>query len=410
MPQQSASSKRSFTVLLASALFLVLAAVGLLLATGLLDKRAPSVTLDEASMAYSVNEVLALRLTAEDASPGVARVTVKIDEQVPRPITGTDGSYQIELDVSGLPEGPHSVVIQAVDKSLLGNTHEQIVTAVVDHTPPTVLVAQRSRTATAGRTLAVFVKASEKVTMNATANDREARFYRIGDADGLHRALLGVPVRHPAGVMKVTIEATDRAGNQVRHDLVVQVTAVAAAPRGYVSLNKGQQADQQNTAKVDAANDKRAAAYAQIGDEQLWVGPFQRPTVGDVTSPFGQVRTYSSGVVRPHLGIDIANTKGTEVRAAAAGTVTLAEPLDIYGNAVIIQHGHGISSSYNHLAGIDVELGQTVQRGQRIGAMGSTGQSTGSHLHWGMVADGTAVDPMQWLQTAFEPNDLGSFE
>ena len=81
--------------------------------------------------------------------------------------------------------------------------------------------------------------------------------------------------------------------------------------------------------------------------------------------------------------------------------VTLAEELHIYGKVVILSHGQQVSSSYNHLHTIEVEVGDHVERGQVIGRMGSTGQSTGSHLHWGMVANGIAVDPAEWMTSDF---------
>ena len=93
-------------------------------------------------------------------------------------------------------------------------------------------------------------------------------------------------------------------------------------------------------------------------------------------------------------GIDIAAPAGTPVFASAAGMVTLAET-DLYftGGTIIVNHGHGLSTVYSHLSKIDVRNGQTVARGQKIGAIGSTGRSTGPHLDW----------RINWFQERLDP-------
>ena len=92
---------------------------------------------------------------------------------------------------------------------------------------------------------------------------------------------------------------------------------------------------------------------------------------------------------------------GTPIYAGNSGIVTLAGRLHLYGKSVIINHGHGVSSSYNHLSKIHVAPEEQVEKGQLIGLMGATGQVTGSHLHWGMVVNGIAVDPEEWTERDF---------
>ncbi len=134
---------------------------------------------------------------------------------------------------------------------------------------------------------------------------------------------------------------------------------------------------------------------------QLWEGKFIRATEGRLTSPFGKYREYNTGVRRHHLGTDIANDTGTPIYASNHGIVTLAERLHIYGNAIVISHGQGVSTSYNHLNEICVQIGDRVEKGKLIGLMGATGQVTGPHLHWGMVINGVAVAPEEWTERDF---------
>ena len=87
--------------------------------------------------------------------------------------------------------------------------------------------------------------------------------------------------------------------------------------------------------------------------------------------------------------------------APASGTVVLAEPLDVRGNAVVIDHGAGVFTGYWHLSQIDVQAGQQVKPGDQLGLVGTTGLSTGNHLHWEMRVHGIAVDPLQWTGKVF---------
>jgi lysostaphin len=79
----------------------------------------------------------------------------------------------------------------------------------------------------------------------------------------------------------------------------------------------------------------------------------------------------------------------------------MAQLQAIYGNVVIVHHGEGVTTSYNHLSEISVSVGDVVEKGDRLGAVGSTGQSTGPHLHWGLVVAGIPVNPDEWLTDGF---------
>lgn len=115
------------------------------------------------------------------------------------------------------------------------------------------------------------------------------------------------------------------------------------------------------------------------------------PTNGSVTSGFG----YRWGSL--HAGIDIANGTGTPIRAAKAGTVILAGWNGGYGNCIVIDHGGGFSTLYGHMTRLRASEGQRVDQGDLIGDMGSTGNSTGSHLHFETRVNGSAQDPTRYL-------------
>jgi murein DD-endopeptidase MepM/ murein hydrolase activator NlpD len=128
---------------------------------------------------------------------------------------------------------------------------------------------------------------------------------------------------------------------------------------------------------------------------------FRSPLAGDYprSSPFGSRRTYEPNpAVSAHEGEDFSVPAGTAVTAPAQGIVVLAEPLFVRGNAVVLDHGSGVFTGYWHLQELAVRRGDRVEPGQLLGRVGSTGLSTGAHLHWELRVNGVAVDPLQWLE------------
>jgi murein DD-endopeptidase MepM/ murein hydrolase activator NlpD len=136
--------------------------------------------------------------------------------------------------------------------------------------------------------------------------------------------------------------------------------------------------------------------------EQYWQGAFRRPSAGPVSSVYGVKRYYNGKFANDyyHRGIDYAAPTGTPVVSPAAGRVVLVgyerQGFELHGNTVGIDHGQGVLSIMIHLHRIDVQEGQTVGAGQRLGTVGTTGSSTGPHLHWGLYVQGEAVDPLPW--------------
>ncbi|MBR2490262.1 MAG: peptidoglycan DD-metalloendopeptidase family protein [Ruminiclostridium sp.] len=124
-------------------------------------------------------------------------------------------------------------------------------------------------------------------------------------------------------------------------------------------------------------------------------GRFLWPTTGQITSPFGYRTIFGSTSF--HRGLDIANTTGTEILASAGGTVTWAGAKGTYGNLLILDHGNGFTTYYAHCSQILAEEGDTVKQGEKIALMGSTGRSTGPHLHFEVRWQNEPLDPEKCL-------------
>jgi murein DD-endopeptidase MepM/ murein hydrolase activator NlpD len=130
---------------------------------------------------------------------------------------------------------------------------------------------------------------------------------------------------------------------------------------------------------------------------------FQAPvTTTIVTAGYGGARSYNGGPYEIfHTGVDFAGTTGTPILAPAAGAVVFSDTLQLRGLTLIIDHGLGVFSSYNHLSSIQVNVGDRVEPGQPVALGGSTGLSTGPHLHWELRVMDVPVNGMQWTQEPF---------
>ena len=120
---------------------------------------------------------------------------------------------------------------------------------------------------------------------------------------------------------------------------------------------------------------------------------FTVPLKGRLSSPFGKKRYFNNVPKAPHSGMDIAAAKGTPIKAAQSGIVSIREEFFFTGNNIYLDHGEGVITLYAHMDAFNVELGDYVQKGDIIGFVGATGRVTGPHLHFGVSLNGNSVNP-----------------
>ncbi len=209
-------------------------------------------------------------------------------------------------------------------------------------------------------------------------------------------AVLGLALASKPGTARLTIE---RAGEPVSE------LAFVIEPFHYAEQKLTVKPGQVDLSKRDLARYERermhlarvVATFSETPPETLRL---IAPTPGARSSSFGLRRVFNGQARNPHSGMDIAAGLGTPVVAAAAGRVIDTGDYFFNGNTVWLDHGAGLLTMYCHLSAIDVKVGDRVEAGERIAAVGATGRVTGPHLHWSVSLNRAMVDPALFMATA----------
>jgi murein DD-endopeptidase MepM/ murein hydrolase activator NlpD len=217
-----------------------------------------------------------------------------------------------------------------------------------------------------------------------------------------HTLLFGVPIQQQPGTFPAEITIDDGTGVVSIFTLNAQLVAGSYIVE---AINIPDDRLSLLSVDVDAAEAERVRALMSVFNPvRYFNGPMGLPAAAAVTSPFGSTRSYNGGALqRLHSGTDFGGAPGAPVFAPANGIIVFSGGLDVRGNTIIIDHGWGVYTGYWHLTDRLVNVGDAVTTQQVIGTVGSTGRSTGPHLHWELWVNGVPVDPMQWVQMSFSP-------
>lgn len=249
-----------------------------------------------------------------------------------------------------------------------------------------------------GRTLVVYATLSEPATLRGEMEGRTLSFLGSGPRKW---AIIAIHALAEPGQYPIMLTASMPDGREVTTFYSV---TVINGPYGTENIELAEGRDSLlDPTTVQQEWQKVSQIWSQVTFQKWWRGPFSYPvdssSAQQVTSPFGTRRTYNNGPPAGfHGGTDFGGGTGRPIYAPAAGWVVLAEPLQVRGNAVLIDHGFGLYSGYWHQSDIVVTAGQEIQTGDLIGYIGDTGLVTGPHLHWEMRLHGFAVEPLQWIQ------------
>lgn len=342
-----------------------------------------------------VGQDIAIPITDEPHKVAVARALhhVQQDENLARIATRYNVTLADLLHTNGMTQvmpvfAGQALWIPGGDSSL----------AVHDLPAPFIEIALSPIPAIQGKTMSIALKTSEYVTLTGTFMGYPVQIVTQNATQ--HYALFGIHAFAQAGVYPLLLTAT--AANGVQTTLTQRVRIDSG---GYgaeaIALAAGQEG--LLTPEVTEPEWERfARLMSSFTAQRYFDGVMGLPSSGAISSQFGTRRSYNGGALSTfHSGTDFAGAPESPIVAPAGGVVIMAEALPVRGNITIIDHGWGVVTAYFHQTEIQVGVGSVVSAGQTIGTIGSTGRSTGPHLHWEMWVGGVQVDPMQWVQRSF---------
>jgi murein DD-endopeptidase MepM/ murein hydrolase activator NlpD len=249
-----------------------------------------------------------------------------------------------------------------------------------------------------GQSFAVYVEHLEDGQPSGEFLDKSLTFSPFGD--GGFVALVGIDAFTTPGDYPLFLSGIGERPWQTFRQ-TVRINSSSYEPQ-FITLPEELNAllDPQVRAEDDAI---LATIYSQFSEGQLWQGVFQFPISNTVvTAPYGGPRSYNGGPFDIyHTGIDFSGAVGTPIFAPANGRVVFSDTTPLRGKVLIIDHGLGVMSGFYHLSNINVPVGELVGAGQIVAEGGSTGLSTGPHLHWDLRILNITVDPVQWTREAF---------
>jgi murein DD-endopeptidase MepM/ murein hydrolase activator NlpD len=266
------------------------------------------------------------------------------------------------------------------------------------HLPPPFLALEVTPVvAVQGQTVQVWVETDGAASLSGQYDGWDLVFAERG-GPGRYGTLIAIPAMASPGPTLIEVKAVQGE----RQASVRSMLDVRTGSFGFQTIRlPAEKAALLDSERVAQESQLVRETTAQATLPGLWRERFAVPLAGapSVSAPFGGRRSYNDGpAVGYHSGVDYSIGSGTPVLCPAPGRVVLAETLQVRGNAVILDHGRGVMSGYWHLSQIQVSEGELVERGEVLGLVGSTGLSTGAHLHWEMRVMGIPVDPLQWVR------------
>jgi murein DD-endopeptidase MepM/ murein hydrolase activator NlpD len=216
---------------------------------------------------------------------------------------------------------------------------------------------------------------------------------------GQRKAVVGIALSVEPGDYVLEVTAPGAAAKSLPVKIAAKKypeEALKVAP-GMVDLSP------ENAARVEGEQKRLDAARDAFSAAQPATFALRMPIEGRRSSSYGKRRIFNGQPRNPHTGMDIAAPTGTPILAPADGTVIEAGDFYFSGNVVYVDHGHGFITMYAHLSAFSVKKGDVVKAGQQIGKVGATGRVTGPHLHFGVILNGTSVDPALLLPPPPKP-------
>ncbi|MFN0071139.1 MAG: M23 family metallopeptidase [Chloroflexota bacterium] len=298
------------------------------------------------------------------------------------------------IETALLPDGQHTMNVVAEDRSRRKNRSDASITFLSDNTPPSLTWDIQPQSIIQGSAAVIRLRSNEPTAVEVTA---DTQIVPLNVGNGYAWTIMSFGPLAPIGDRSLNIVGRDEAGNESRSPAAISVgrgrfvSEDVQVPAALARLLTPEFRAQEES--------KLAEIYGRSTGPPQWRGQFRVPTDGAIVTEFGTERAYNGGpLVGHHAGVDIAAPAGAPVLAAQSGRVALVDELTVRGNTLVLDHGHGVYTTYAHLQEILVPPNALVDAGQRVARVGNTGLSTGPHLHWEVWVGGANVEPIAWTR------------
>ena len=319
----------------------------------------------------------------DDAQPAAAQAQQQQQAQ-PQPQAQQQAQEQAQQAAAQQAQTQQEAAEEEVESEQVAQTEPE----------PRFVAAIAPDTLTQGEALALTVESDEATAVAATIDSRSWNLSEV--SPGVWWAIIAIPRDAETGTSEIVIDLYGEGGAWLRSLSESFVVLASTAP--FEAIVLGGAGPALDPVEVQRDVNVRFVEHTAVTGPPRWDGPWILPVEGEVTGVFGAKRSYD-GVVGDewHHGHDIAAQHGDPLVAPAPGAVVWTGELVLHGMGVIIDHGAGVYSGYWHMSLIAVREGFEVETGDWLGNIGTTGLSTGPHLHWEVIVQGVDVDPVQWL-------------
>ena len=251
-----------------------------------------------------------------------------------------------------------------------------------------------------GHTVVLKTEVSHPVHLEGSLGDHQLTFFPAGEGEMV--ALQGIHALAEPGLIDLELRMAPSEGEETSYAFI-QPVLVEDGDYGFQYI-VGVPAETVDLELIQPEEDFVAELLAPLSPDKLWDGSFEYPSryfTDEFLAGFGDRRNYNNGALMYyHTGVDFYGSN-IPIYAPARGVVVFAEYLLIRGNVTYIDHGWGVYSGYFHQSEMFVQEGDVVERGQEIGIVGTTGRSTGPHLHWEIWVGGVPIYPLDWVDQSY---------
>jgi murein DD-endopeptidase MepM/ murein hydrolase activator NlpD len=231
-----------------------------------------------------------------------------------------------------------------------------------------------------------------KTSQHPAAYLKEKQFYFSSCGKACFIAIGAVEIQTKPGVYTIKLKVGKKKKNLklfVKHTRFPTLSLTLPEDKVFLSPEDLSRAKRES---------EKLQSMCQIVSDRLWEGNFILPLENHISTLFGTKRILNKTIISIHKGLDIKGKEGEEVKASNNGRVVLAQELFFGGNTIILDHGQGIYTIYMHLSGFNVKLDDIISKGDIVGFVGSSGRSTGSHLHFGVKVLNINTNPVSFVE------------